>query len=148
MDIVKNSRIKNILNNKCSSFYRRIFTDNEVEYISSRKHDYKTVAGLFAAKEAISKILGSGIGELSWKDIEILHIESGKPYVFINKKLESKLMIMNINAIEISISHEEEYAIAIAIGYLSETNFTINHDNPKFRRITKSHLRGYKRNLR
>lgn len=118
VDIVRNSRIKNIVDNKRSSFYRRIFTDNELEYIQTKNHNYKTVAGLFAAKEAISKIFGTGIGELSWKDIEILHTDNGKPYVFINKKIDSKLILMNCNAIEISISHEEEYSIAFAIGYL------------------------------
>lgn len=118
VDIIKNSRIKNILDNKRSSFYRRIFTDSEIEFFQTKNHNYKTVAGLFAAKEAISKIFGTGIGELSWKDIEILHTDYGKPYVFMNEKIVSRLIIINCNAIEVSISHEEEYSIAFAIGYL------------------------------
>lgn len=118
VDIVKNSRIKNIVDNKRSSFYRRIFTDSEIAYIQTKNHNYKTVAGLFAAKEAISKIFGTGIGELSWKDIEILHTDNGKPYVFINEIIESRLIIINCNAIEVSISHEDEYSIAFAIGFL------------------------------
>ena len=148
VDIIRNIRVKNIVDNKRSSFYRRIFTENEVEYIQTKNHDYKTVAGLFAAKEAISKIFGTGIGELSWKDIEILHTVNGKPYVLINKKIESKLIEINCNEIEISISHEEEYSIAFAIGYISDCNSRLIKHNIKARRIGKDHSRGYKRNLR
>jgi holo-[acyl-carrier-protein] synthase len=136
VDIVKNERIKKILDKNRSSFYRRIFTSDEVEYLDIKNNDFKSVAGLFAAKEAISKIFGTGIGELSWKDIEILHTDKGKPYIYLNKKLEKKLNELNINAIELSISHEEEYTIAFAIGYLSQET----------RKIAKSNGRRFKRN--
>lgn len=117
IDIIKNSRIKKILESKKDSFYRRVFTENEIYYIISKNHDYRTVSGLFAAKEAISKVLGTGIGVLGWKDMEICHLDNGKPYVKINEKLISLLKPLNLNTIELSISHEDDYSIAFALGY-------------------------------
>ena len=73
IDMVKTERIKTILHNNKSGFYRRIFTQGEIDYIE--KKDYKSAAGLYASKEAISKLVGSGIGQLSFKDIEIYHQE-------------------------------------------------------------------------
>lgn len=128
VDIVKNSRIKNILDKSRDSFYRKIFTDNEIEYISSKNHNYKTVSGLFAAKEAVSKMLGTGIGEIGWKDIEILHNNKNKPYIYINQKMIKILDLLNVNTIELSISHEEEFAIAFAIGYLSVNDIFIPNE--------------------
>ena len=125
VDIVKNIRIKKILNKNRESFYRRIFTQKEIEYIEDKDHDYKTVAALFASKEAISKLIGCGIGQLGWKDIEIGHTELGKPYVVLNKILQAKLCLEKINSIDISLSHEEEYSIAFAIGYLSPIDIDI-----------------------
>lgn len=121
IDIVKNNRIKKILESKRDSFYRRVFTENEISHIISKNHDYRTVSGLFAAKEAISKVVGTGIGVLGWKDMEISHLDNGKPYVKINEKLISLLKPQNLNAIELSISHEDDYSIAFAIGHKKDT---------------------------
>lgn len=117
IDILKNDRIKDILDKNRDGFYRRIFSDIEIEYISMKNHDYRSVAGLFAAKEAVSKLLGTGIGQIGWKDIEILHNDRNKPYVSINKKLKSKLYDIDNDSIELSISHENEFSIAFAVGY-------------------------------
>lgn len=116
VDIVQINRIKNIIDTKRESFYNRIFTVNEIEYIKYKNHNEKTVAGLFAAKEAISKVIGTGIGKIGWKDFEILHDDNGRPYVALGFSLDF-INDKNINSIEISISHEKEYAIAFAIGY-------------------------------
>lgn len=112
IDIVDNNRIKKILDKNRDSFYNRIFTGKEIQYIVSKNNDHKTVAGLFSVKESISKAVGTGIGKLSWKDVEIYHDKNGKPgvkYETANKFLEG------IESIEISISHEKEYAISTAI---------------------------------
>lgn len=128
IDIVKNIRIKNILNKSRDSFYRRIFTENEIDYLTKKNHDYKSVAGLYSAKEAISKVLGTGIGHIGFKDIEISHTQKGRPYVNISGKLKEILNILNLNAIDLSISHEDEYAIAFAIGYLKDPEIIIPDD--------------------
>lgn len=117
VDIIKNLRIKLLLDKYDEKFLDRLFTSSEKEYIIYRNKDFKTISGMFAAKEAISKVVGTGIGKLSWKDIEVLHNESGKPYVNISNNLRIILNSLNLKEIEISISHEEEYSIAFAIGY-------------------------------
>jgi NAD(P)H-hydrate epimerase len=117
VDIVNVSRISKILLEKKDSFYKKIMTDKEIDYICSRNHNPKTIAGIFAAKEAISKTLGTGIGAIGWKDMEILHDDKGKPYVNFSDKGKKIIEELMLNVIEISITHEEEYAIAFAIGY-------------------------------
>lgn len=121
LDIVKVSRISSILLNKRDSFYRRLFTEKEIEYIEEKAHNEKTVSGLFAAKEAVSKLLGTGIGKVSWKDIEIDHTIDYKPYIVPNEKLKNLLFELNVDSIELSISHEDEYAVAFAVGYKSRS---------------------------
>lgn len=112
IDIVDNNRIKKILETHPDSFYNRIFTEWEIQYIKKKDYDYKSIAGLFSVKESISKAIGTGIGKVSFKDIEIYHDEFGKPKVRFNKSNEYLKEIVNI---EISISHEKNYAISIAI---------------------------------
>lgn len=116
-DIVNVNRIQRIISEKKDRFYTRIFTEREVDYISKGGNKATTVAGIFAAKEAISKVLGTGIGSIEWKEIEILHHENGKPYVNILGKGKEKLKDIGKTNIDISISHETDYAIAFAIGY-------------------------------
>ena len=116
VDIIKISRIENIIQSKRDSFYKKIFTSNEIKYIQAKNHNPQTISGLFAAKEAISKLLGTGIGKVNWKDIEINHDEFGKPYIKLYGKGENIAKNLAIDTIHLSISHEKEYAIAFAIG--------------------------------
>lgn len=122
VDIVEVDRIKNILAKDRDHFYRRIFTNSEIEYVKSKKHRAETVAGLFSLKEAISKLLGDGIGQLNWKDLEILHDEFGKPYLNLDDKIKKILEELKLKNIEVSISHEKNYAIAMAVGYTKGEN--------------------------
>lgn len=116
IDIVDIDRIENILELKDERFLNKIFTDNEIEYIINKGKKANTIAGIFAAKEAVAKLLGSGIGKFSWKDIELYHKKSGKPYIKINKKIREKLDILKTDNIDVSISHEKKYAVSIAVG--------------------------------
>lgn len=117
VDIIKNSRIKYLLDKYDEKFLNKLFTTKEKEYILYKNKDFKTVSGMFAAKEAISKVTGTGIGKLSWTDIEILHNKSGRPYVNPSHNLDQILKTLNLESIDISISHEEEFSIAFAVGY-------------------------------
>ena len=149
IDIVKISRINSILADKRDSFYKRLFTESEVEYISGKNHDSKTVSGMFATKEAVSKLLGTGIGNIGWKDIEISHDANNKPYIIINDILRYVLSNLNIDAIDISISHEDEYAVAIAAGFKTDANLSkqpicIDEDMKKL--LPKRKLRSHKGN--
>ncbi len=111
IDIVEIERIeKLILSNK--KFLTRIFTENEIKYFESKKFNYQTIAGNFSAKEAISKALGSGVRDFSFKDIEILRDELGCPYVRVYNNLEKIIKDRDIKDIKVSISHSKNYAVA------------------------------------
>lgn len=118
VDIVSVKRIRKILDTKGERFYARVFTNYEVEYFKQKNHDPKTVAGIFACKEAVSKVFGLGIGVLNWKDIEVLHDERGKPYINLSKESLERILDLKYYKIDISISHEEEYAVAFGLGYI------------------------------
>lgn len=145
IDIVKTERIKDILQKNKSGFYRRIFTQEEIEYIE--KKDYKSAAGLYAAKEAMSKLVGSGIGRLSFKDIQIYHEDTGKPMVKIHGKLKDMLNEIDIHVVDLSISHEEEYAIAIALGSRGNPNGDIAEEIKSLlpQRMANTHKGSYGR---
>lgn len=117
VDIVEIKRIEKVMDKRRESFYKKIFTWSEIDYIREKNHNSKTVAGLFASKEAVSKLVGIGIGSLGWRDIEVVHDDKGRPFIRINKKIEKLLNDVDLNSIEISISHEKEYAICFAIGF-------------------------------
>lgn len=116
IDIVDINRIKRILKNKKQDFLYKVFSDMEIKYIEDKASKVTTIAGMFSAKEAVSKLLGNGIGKIGWRDIEIHHEESGRPYIYLNKKIREGLEKKDIVDIDISISHEKDYAIAIAVG--------------------------------
>lgn len=116
VDIVSNRRIEKLIESKRDSFYRRLFCDSEIQYLESKNHAVGTVAGLYAAKEAVSKVLGTGIGQIGWKDIWILHEAGGRPYLGYSEKMRSFMDREGIRNIDISISNEEEYSMSIAVG--------------------------------
>ncbi|MEG1286809.1 holo-ACP synthase [Clostridium sp.] len=96
------------------NFLNKLFTKNEIILFESKGMKSEVIAGNFAAKEAISKALGTGIRGFSFKDIEVLRDELGKPIAKLNEKsealLENKLYNLNI-----SISHDKLSAIAFAV---------------------------------
>ncbi|RKD30068.1 NAD(P)H-hydrate dehydratase [Thermohalobacter berrensis] len=114
VDIVKIDRIKKIID-KGKGFIERIYSDREKKYLEKRQYNIKTIAGLFAAKEAVSKVLGTGIRGFSFKDIEVIHDELGKPYIKLKGKAYEYALNKGIKNIHISISHDTDYAIAFAL---------------------------------
>ena len=108
-DIVKVSRIKDLLTRKEEKFLNKIFTEEEIAYCNSHSKPEIHFSGKYAAKEAVKKALLSNdlIEQISLKDIKILNKDNKAPYVVVEH-----IMSLNYN---ISISHEEEYAIAFAL---------------------------------
>lgn len=98
----------------------RIAFDDEIEYIYKSSCDSlrsQRIASLFSAKEAVMKALGLGKNsQVSFKDIKILHNESGKPYVILYGKAKNQMeeQFKNRN-LEISISHTPEIVVAVAV---------------------------------
>lgn len=115
IDIIEIDRIENAIK-KNDKFLERLFNESEIAYIEVKGNKYETIAGLFAAKEAVSKVLGTGISGFSWLDIEISHEESGQPIVLLKNEAKSIAEDKSITKIMISISHCKTYAVANAVG--------------------------------
>ena len=124
IDICNVKRVEEISSEK---FISRVLTDKEIaQYNSKNKHRAVYLAGRFAAKEAVSKALGTGIGKIGFKDIEILNLDSGEPYVNLFGNGRKLWFEKFSEGPEISISHEDEYAIAVVTGKLKEIKYNLN----------------------
>lgn len=116
VDIVEISRIEEAAG-ASGRFLKRVFTDAELTYCSGGKRRWASLAARFAAKEAVSKALGSGIGRVRWNDIEIVNREDGKPQVLLHGEASRLAAQMGIAKLEVSLSHSREYAVAFVIAY-------------------------------
>ena len=113
-DIIEIERIEKAISKE--GFKNKIYTQRELENIQKRGNRTETYAGIFSAKEAISKAIGTGVREFSLTDLEILNDNLGKPYVVVSEKLDKILKAKKEDyQIEISISHSRKYATAMAI---------------------------------
>lgn len=113
IDIIEVERVKKASLSK--RFMDRVYTPDEHAFFAKRGYNPQTIAGSFAAKEAVSKALGTGFGLICWKDVEILHSESGQPYVRLHRKAEQVMDQLGGKRILVTISHTREYAAAQAI---------------------------------
>ena len=113
-DIIEIERIEKAISKE--SFKNKVYTQRELENIEKRGNRTETYAGIFSAKEAISKAIGTGVREFSLTDLEILNDDLGKPYVVVSERLDKIIKSKKENyQIEISISHSKKYATAIAV---------------------------------
>lgn len=112
-DIIEIDRIKAAID-RTPSFLKKAFTEKELELFRSKGMRAETIAGNFAAKEAVSKALGTGFRGYSLKDFEILRDDLGKPIVNISKKAKEKFGHEEMK-INISISHNQSSAVAFVI---------------------------------
>ena len=113
-DIIEIERIEKAILKE--GFKNKVYTQRELENIEKRGNRTETYAGIFSAKEAISKAIGTGVRGFSLTDLEILNDDLGKPYVVVSEKLDKILKTKKEDyQIEISISHSRKYATAMAI---------------------------------
>ena len=113
IDIIEIDRIKRAVS-RTDGFLEKAFTEKEIEYFRTKKLSANTIAGNFAAKEAVSKALGSGFRQFGLKDIEILRDNLGKPIVNLSIKIYGIIGKRNFK-IHVSISHSKDNAIAYSI---------------------------------
>ena len=118
VDIIEIERIDNATKNQ-NKFLNKIFTENELQYFRKRSMNSEVIAGNFAAKEAISKTLGTGFRNISFLDIEILRDKLGKPIVNIENKIKKNIEHIfgggQVYKIHITISHSKSNAVAYAV---------------------------------
>jgi phosphopantetheine--protein transferase-like protein len=113
IDIIKVQRIRDALARFGARFSARVLTPSERGYVRDRP---ETFAGRWAAKEAVSKVLGLGVRGIGWKEIEIERLPTGQPAVRLHGRALRRADQLGMSRIALSISHEDDYAVAIAYG--------------------------------
>jgi holo-[acyl-carrier protein] synthase len=113
IDIIKVARIAATLERFGQRFAHRVLTPGERRYVRDRP---ETFAGRWAAKEAVSKVLGLGVRGIGWRDIEIERLPTGQPAVRLHGRAAARADQLGMERIALSISHEADYAVAIAFG--------------------------------
>ena len=122
-DIIDTRRIKNIINRYGEKFKKRCFSNNEIIKSENNFNTANSYAKRYAAKEACSKALGTGLAKgIFWKDIEVVNDKYGKPFIKLHNnalKRINKITKKDYN-IEVSLSDEKNYAIANVIIFINE----------------------------
>jgi holo-[acyl-carrier protein] synthase len=113
IDIIKVERIRNSLDRFGDRFSNRVLTPSEQRYVRGRA---ETMAGRWAAKEAVSKVLGLGVRGIGWRDIEIERLPTGQPAVRLHGRAQIRAEQLGMGRIAVTISHEADYAVAMAFG--------------------------------
>lgn len=112
VDIVEIFRIKNIIKNN-PRFVNRVFTAREIQASKKKTLVYGEYAIRFAAKESTMKALGTGWRKgIRWQDIELLHKNSGQPYIILRNKAKELAAKLGVAKILVSLSHSQKYAVA------------------------------------
>jgi holo-[acyl-carrier protein] synthase len=116
VDIIEIERIGHSID-QVEGFRDRVFTERETAYCEKRKKaKYESYAARFAAKEAVMKALGTGMGDgVGWKHIEIVNDEKGKPHAVLTSGAKERYDAMGAKSMDVSVSHCGEYAVAYAV---------------------------------
>ncbi|MBA2242583.1 MAG: holo-ACP synthase [Chthoniobacterales bacterium] len=116
VDIVECSRIEHSLQRFGDRFLQRVFTAGEIAYCQSMKYPARHFAARFAAKEAVSKAFGTGIGKaMGWRDIDICRAASGQPFVALEGGAKSLAGERGVTAAWVSLSHTDDHAMATVV---------------------------------
>ena len=114
IDIIETARIRGVLERHDARFVGRVYTDWEQRYC---RHNVLHLAGRWAAKEAVSKVLGLGVRGVGWREIEIRRTPYGQPTVVLHGRAEARRRQLGLaEPLSVSISHIKELAVAVAVG--------------------------------
>ena len=122
-DIIDTKRINNIINKYGEKFKRRCFSNNEILRSENRVKTENSYAKKYAAKEACSKALGTGLARgIFWKDIEVFNNDFGKPFIKLHNNAIKRIneLTKKNYKIEVSLSDEKDYAIANVIIFIND----------------------------
>lgn len=112
VDLIDIQRMETAIQRHGARFLGRIFTEREIELCQGRT---ESLAARFAAKEAVAKALGCGIGQVAWQDVEVLYDENRAPRLFLHREAARLAKQMSAADWSISLSHERQYAIAFVV---------------------------------
>ena len=122
IDLVDCPRIEDMIKRHSERFVNRVFTEAEQAYAESNRNNIEKLAGRFAAKEAILKLMGTGWrGKIAWTDIEVINNDVGQPEVTLSGEVRKIADKLGIEHISVSITHTANFAIASAIA-LAQSN--------------------------
>lgn len=117
VDLVEIERIVRVLGRFPDRFRLRVLTDAEQRYCGRR---VERIAGRWAAKEAISKVLGLGVRGVGWREIEILPNWAGAPQVRLHARAAARAAALRLEEVTVSISHERSMAVAVSVAHRAE----------------------------
>ncbi len=112
VDLIEIARIEEVVARHGKHYLERIFTPAELEYCGKRA---ESLAGRWAAKEAVAKALGTGIGDVAWTEIEILGDEQNAPALILHGMAESKAKELGLTNWSVSISHSQSHTVAFVV---------------------------------
>lgn len=116
MDIVGIARFERFVADGNEALFQRLFTPGELSYCGGKKHSAQHYALRFAAKEAFLKALGTGLRQgLSWKDIEVVHDDLGKPSLSLTGRAQELFREAQLTSCFLSLSHDAGCAVAMVI---------------------------------
>jgi len=116
IDLVDCPRIEEMVKRHGERFIQRVFTAAEQAYAEANKNSIEKLAGRFAAKEAILKLMGTGWrGKIAWTDIEVINNPAGQPEVTLDGEVKKLAEEFGIKHISVSITHTANFAIASAV---------------------------------
>lgn len=114
IDIIETDRIRSVLEKHPERFLARVYTEWERAYCRT---NVLHLAGRWAAKEAVSKVLGLGVRGVGWREIEIERTPFGQPTVTLHGRAEERRRVLGLSApLSVSISHIRDLAVAVAVG--------------------------------
>ena len=113
IDVIEIHRIERALGEFGQRFLDRVYTKAEQEKFGDRPNE---LAGRFAVKEATSKVLGTGISGIRWKEMEILTNRRGKPVLVLHGGAAQRAELLGLNDFSVSITHSRTDAVAIVVG--------------------------------
>jgi holo-[acyl-carrier protein] synthase len=116
VDLVECARIQRSIDRFGDRFLQRVFTDGEIEYSMSMKFPARHLAARFAAKEAVSKAFGTGIGNaMGWQNIDIQKKPSGEPFLVFSGPAQELAKKRGVTSALVTLSHTEHHAIACVV---------------------------------
>ena len=116
VDLVECARVERSLQRFGEKFLHRVFTDGEIAYSMSMKFPARHLAARFAAKEAVSKAFGTGIGKaMGWRNIDVQKKPSGEPFLVFSGPAQELATQRAVTAAFVTLSHTEHHAIACIV---------------------------------
>jgi len=117
VDLIDIERMQSVIERHGDHFLNRVFTLRELAEVGEKT---QSLAARFAAKEAVTKALGTGIGRVTWHDIEILHNDIGAPELHLHGLARTLANELNLDTWSLSLSHTQKQAVAVVVAIGSE----------------------------